>query len=451
MKKIVKLVLSLILVGSVITGCTPASDDSTAGTDGAGDGTEKRVLKVDIFSGGNGEKVFKDLETAFEAANPDVDVQLRVEKELDQVLNKDNAKGVYSDVVYYNLGQPSGYTESQLNTNEVLEISDVIAEIDIDPSFANNSVVQYYGDGKSYLLPLKTTPAGFFYNTELVGEGKTYELPTTWDEFFALGDKLKAEGGPALFTYPVKGYFDNTINAMIAQAGGDDFLKDVLQYKDGVWETEEGKSVLDLLAKLVDPNNGYLYADTVANANSGQFTVNQQAVIDGKALFMPNGDWVVNEMADTTPTEGFHWGLAPVPALTEGGDSYVGSMTEQVWIPKQAQNVEDAKKFLKFIYSEEGSAIMLEYGNVVPVKGFNEKIKNMEDGYTKEFFSVYDVAKGAIGAFAPYDTTNLPDFNLKSVVFGPIDEIATGKSTAEDWQASLNENWDLLAQNPMNK
>lgn len=82
------------------------------------------------------------------------------EKELPDVLNKENAKGEYSDVVYYNLGQPSGYTETQLNTHEVLDISDVVEEVGMDENYANSSIVQYYGDGKSYLMPLKTTPAG---------------------------------------------------------------------------------------------------------------------------------------------------------------------------------------------------------------------------------------------------------------------------------------------------
>ena len=165
MKKLVALTCAGLMAASVVTGCASNNKEE-------GGSSDKRVLKVDLFSGGNGEQVFKDLETAFEETHKDVDVQLRVEKELDQVLNKENAKGEYSDVVYYNLGQPSQYTETQLNTKEVMDISDVVKEINIDPAYANSSVVQYYGDGKSYLLPLKTTPAGFFYNTELVGPGK---------------------------------------------------------------------------------------------------------------------------------------------------------------------------------------------------------------------------------------------------------------------------------------
>lgn len=363
MKKVITAGLSFAMAASMLAGCSSKPAENS-------DSGDKRVLKFDSFSGGNGEEVFTKLAKAFEKANPDVDVQLRFEKELPDVLNKENAKGEYSDVVYYNLGQPSGYTETQLNTHEVLDISDVVEEVGMDENYANSSIVQYYGDGKSYLMPLKTTPAGFFYNTELVGEGKKYELPTTWEEFWALGDQAKKDG----------------------------------------------------------------------------FTMNQQAVIDGKALFMPNGDWVVNEMADTTP-EDYHWGLLTLPALEKDGERFVGSMTEQVWIPAQAKNVDDAKAFLKFIYSDEGVKIMAEGGNIVPTTHMSDTIAAMEDGYTKEFFSVYDTASAALGAFAPYNTDNLPDFDRAATVFGSIDSLATGELTAKDYQSKLADAWVKLSKN----
>lgn len=444
MKKLVALGCSSLMVATLLTGCGGGNSDKPADGD-------KRVVKFDSFSGGNGEAVFTELKEAFEAENKDITIQLRFEKELDQTLSKENAKGEYSDIVYYNLGQPSGYTETQLNTKEVMEISDVFKNINIDPAYANNAVANYYGDDGQYLLPLKTTPAGFFYNKELIGEGKKYELPTTWDEMWALGDKVKAEGeGVTLFTYPVKGYFDNTLMGMLAQAGGEDFFKSAMKYEDNTWNSDAGKKVLETISKLVDPANGYLFADTVANANAKDgFTINQQAVIDGKALFMPNGDWIVGEMKATTPEEGFHWGLMPLPAFEEGGDRYIAAMTEQIWIPKQAKNAEDAKKFLEFIYSEKGAEIMMKNGIVVPVKGFGEDVVASGTGYTKEFFDVFNQAKYVIGAFGAFDATNIPDFQLKPTVFGPIDEIATGKSTVAEWETKLTEAWTTLKANPL--
>ena len=164
-----------------------------------------------------------------------------------------------------------------------MDISDVFKNLEgkIDPAYAENAVVDYYGTGKGkYLLPLKTTPAGFFYNTNLIGEGKKYALPTTWDEMWALGEQAKADG-TSLFTYPTQGYFDNTLMAMLAESGGLEFFTKAMQYSDNTWESAEGRRVLDTIAKLVSSEN--LFADTVSNAlTKDAFTKNQQAVIYAK-------------------------------------------------------------------------------------------------------------------------------------------------------------------------
>lgn len=408
---------------------------------------EKRVVKFDAFSGGNGEEVFTKLAKEFEKENPEIDIQLRFEKELADVLNKENAKGDYSDIVYHNLGQPSGYTETQLNTGEVMDISDVFENVkdQMDPSFASNSITEYFGDGKKYLAPIMYTPAGFYYNTELIGEGKKYALPETWDDMWALGEKAKADG-ISLVTYSVKGYFDTTLQGMLDQVGGQEFFTKAMKYGEGTWDSDTGKKILDTLGKLVSKDNGYLFPDTVANANAKDgFKVNQQAVIDGKALFMPNGSWIVGEMEKTTP-EDFHWGLMALPAFEKGGERVATAYTEQAWIPKQAKNPDDAKKFLEYIYSDAGSEIMLEFDCVVPVKGITEKL----EGYNQEFYSVYDNDKvrASMGAFAPFDTASIPDVQLKPSLFGPIDEIATGTATVDDWQKKLIELWDTLRAHP---
>lgn len=421
MKKMVALACAGLMVASVVTGCGSKKDDADKS------GGEKRVLKFDSFSGGNGEEVWKDLEAAFEKKYPEVDVQMRFEKDLPAVLNKENATGTYSDLVYYNVGQKSGFTESQLNSGEVMDISDVFANAkDVDQAFADSSVSKYLGDGKNYLAPIMYTPGAFFYNAELIGEGKKYALPSTWDEMFALGDQLKKEKGPALFTYPVKGYFDNTLIGMYKQLG---ILDKALSYDDSTWTSKEGTKILETVGKLVAKENGYLFKDTVANANAKDgFTNNQQAVIDGKALFMPNGYWVKNEMSKTTPEKGFKWGVMALPAFEKDGKRAIASFTEQAWIPKQAKNSADAKKFLEFIYSEEGAEIMLKHDIVAPVKGITDKIdKNSDLGKAFATYSEKNVETIVGASYAAYDKKALPKLDFNASLYGPIDDIATGK------------------------
>ncbi|WP_346671266.1 carbohydrate ABC transporter substrate-binding protein [Faecalicoccus acidiformans] len=435
-----------LAMATLVTGCSSGGSD-TAEAEVPTNEDGQRILAFDAFEGGNGTEFLEEAAAAFEEANPDVDVQIRWSKEIDQEMQKDNASGKYADLVYYNLGQASNYTESMLNSNKVMDISDVMEEVadEIDTSITSPTA-EYFGDGKSYLAPIMYTPAGLYYNKAELSED---QLPTTWDEMFALGDQVHSEdANKYLFTYPIRGYFDNTLLGMLYQAGGEEYFQNALKYGEGTWDSDEGKLILETIAKLVGPE--YLEKDTVANANvDGGFTVNQQSMIDGKAVFMPNVSWIVAEMAETTP-EGFSWGVMPLPAFEEGGDRVVTTMTETVWIPAEAANADDAKAFIKFLYSEDAAQIFASHNIVSPRK---DSASLLVDEQLKGLFDVYNMegVKAVSGTYAAYDATAVPDVDFKGTIYGPIEEIASGKEgvTVDTWQESLTELWTTLRENPL--
>lgn len=111
---------------------------------------------------------------------------------------------------------------------DVLEMTvpgeDVTVKDKILPGFVENSITNPYDDGKTYLMPMFYGPCGLFYNAGLFKE-KGWEVPQTWDEMWALGNKAKEEG-IALFTYPTTGYFDAFFYALLYETmGNDDFQK----------------------------------------------------------------------------------------------------------------------------------------------------------------------------------------------------------------------------------
>ena len=441
-EKMVALACVGLMAASVVTGCSSKKDDASSGSDG-----EKRIVKFDAFSGGNGEEVWKEMAKAFEAKNKDVKIELRFEKDLPAVLNKENSKGEYSDIVYYNLGQQSQFTETQLNSKKVEDISDVFADENvkknINPDFVNNPVSQFYGDGKNYLAPIMYTPGGYITMQTWLAKERNMKF-LRLDDMFKLGDQLKEEGKISLFTYAQAGYLDNTILSVIQEAGGQELLSKLLNYDAEAWNSKEGKMVTDTIGRLV---KDYMEPNTVANANvKDGFTKNQQAVIDGKALFMPNGSWVVAEMEETTPKD-FKWGVSAVPALTKDGKKAITTFTEQCWIPSEAKNKDDAKAFLKFIYSEEGANIMLKYNCVVPVNGITDKLT----GVNKELYNVYndENVTAVIGAFAPFDSAAIPDVDMKKVLCFTADDINTGKTTAEKWNSELVKTWKTISEHPV--
>lgn len=400
-KKLVAMALVSTMALSGLAACGDTKEEKPAADTGKeegkdnGESGEKQTLKLAAFKGGNGEKIWEDIAAAFEEEKG-VEVELEMSSELDKDLTKSIQKGEFPDVVYYNLGQKSGFTETMLKEGAIADISDVFADEELKgrllDGITDGTDAQPFADGKIYLAPIFYTPTGFWYNKNLFeGENKKYDLPTTWEEFFALGDAAKADG-VSLFTFPQSGYLDATIYSMLAQAGGTEFYQKAIKYDKDTWTSEEGKKVLDTLGKLVSPE--YTEKDTVANANAdGGFKINQQNVIDNKALFMPNGNWVIGEMAASTP-EDFRWGMMPAPKWEGDETQTMYTFTEQMWIPAEAENMDLAKEFIKFMYSDTVVDILLnnettdkETGKtspapvVAPVKGAAEKLP---EGTTKD-------------------------------------------------------------------
>ena len=478
-KKMLAMALSLSMVAASLSACGGNSDSSKSKTSGstasssmkastasttssaksASTASETKAggtLKIAAFEGGNGAEIWNQIKAAFEAETG-ATVDLHLSSELDKDLTKSFQNGDIPDVVYFNMGTKSGFTETMLKENAIADITDVFDDElknRLVGGITDNATAQPYADGKIYLAPWTYVPTGFWYNADLVGEGKKYSLPTTWEEFFALGDKAKKDG-IALFTYPTAGYFDTTMYQMLAQAGGMEFYNKAVNYDPSTWTSKEGKEVVDTIAKLASKD--YTWSDTVANANAdGGFKKNQQAVIDGKALFMPNGNWVIGEMAASTPKD-FHWAMMAQPKFSADQKTYVYTYTEQIWIPKDAANIDLAKQFIKFMYSDKVVELMLANKSVnketkeetpapiiSPVKGASDKLEAgpVKDSYTLTSASGTEAVAGVWATTKPIN-----GFDMKATVYGAIDSLNTGELTAAQYQKQLEEAWTKLLEN----
>ena len=303
--------------------------------------------------------------------------------------------------------------------------------------FTDTSVTNPYNDGKTYLAPMFYSPCGLFYNAGLFEE-KGWSVPATWDEMWELGDKAQAEG-TYLFTYPTTGYFDAFFYALMYSVGGADFYNKALVYEEGIWDTPEAQACFDIVAKLASYTNPV----TPAQANDQDFTQNQQLVLDNKALFMPNGTWIVTEMAEAPRADGFEWGMTALPAVSEGGDSYSYTWFEQAWIPGGAEHQDEAKQFLAFLYSDAACEIFAKAGAIQPVLNIAEKL----EGDNQMFYAIYDNgAKAAMGNFAAYDGQVVSVTN-REIWFDPVNSLVSGNMTKDQWVEGIKEYNDQMREN----
>lgn len=450
MKKIFSLVLMVSMVLSlaacsadVSKDVSPAPSDSSTSANDSTTSPETRTLKFAALETAYGTDVWKEVATAFEQKVPGVKVEMTIDKSIEDVIGPSMKSGEFPDVIHLAVGQPKGLTETFIKDNNLTDLTDVLAmtipgesavvKDKLVPGFTDTTITNPYNDGKTYLMPMFYSPTGLFYNAGLF-EQKGWDVPATWDEMWALGDKAKAEG-IALFSYPTTGYFDSFFYAMLNEVGGPEFFTKAMSYSEGIWQTAEATQVFDLISKLAT----YTEKTVPANANKDNFTKNQQLILDNKALFMPNGTWVVGEMSKAPRADGFKWGFTALPAVQDGGDRYSYTFFEQIWVPAKAENADLAKQFIAYLYSDEAAEIFAKVGAIQPIKDISSKL----DGDNKLFYSIYDNgAKAAMGAFATTDPVE--GVSISDTVFGTVDSLVTGAKTQAQWVEAITKASDAL-------
>ena len=442
LKKLLALALALVMVFALAAcGGDPAPAES-------GSGESATTIKVAALESAYEETypgMWQEVCDAF-TAQTGIAVELTVERNLEDVIGASMQGGDYPDVIHLATGREAGLTEQFIKDKNIAEITDVLSMTvpgeDVTVSekiaggFTETSLTNPYGDGKTYLAPMFYSPCGLFYNAGLFEE-KGWTVPTTWDEMWELGDKALEEG-IYLFTYPTAGYFDAFLYALMNVVGGSDFFNAATSFEEGIWETPEADALFEILDKLAD----YTHPSTPAQANDQDFTMNQQLVLDNEALFMPNGTWIVGEMAEAPRAEGFQWGMTALPALEDGGMGYSYTFLEQAWIPAGAANIDAAKQFIAFLYSDTAADIFAKGGAVQPIRGMTDQL----EGDNKLFYSIYDSGAGAaMGSFAAYSP--IPGIDNTSVFFEPINSLVGGTLTIDQWKANIISATDQMRAN----
>ncbi|GAA4077097.1 N-acetylglucosamine/diacetylchitobiose ABC transporter substrate-binding protein [Nonomuraea soli] len=222
-------------------------------------------------------------------------------------------------------------------------------------------------NGKDMTLNYVVSQRALWYNAKLFQE-KGWTLPTTMEEFKALGDKAKAEG-IHLFAYPgQKGPYYMLWNMLYtaAKIGGNKAIIDIDNLVDNAWKSDAMKASVtawhEIFTKYSDKS--YLGLD---------HTQTQVKHLQNKFLFYPTGSWLEGEMAKDKP-ETFEYAIAPFPSVTTAdampyGAIQVGS-GEVFFATAKGQNPQGALEYLRIMLSKEGAKGFVEKtGSLTIVNG----------------------------------------------------------------------------------
>jgi N-acetylglucosamine transport system substrate-binding protein len=315
-------------------------------------------LDVVIFKGGFGDDYAINAEKLYQANFPDAKIGHQGIQRLQEQLQPRFVGGNPPDVID-NSGAGNLDNAALIADDQLAELSDLMnaASFDTDGKTFKDTLLpgsQETGlyDGKQFGLNLVYGVYGIWYSDALFKQ-KGWQYPTTWDQMITLCTQIKASG-MAPWTYQGKYpyYMTFVLNQMLYKTGGIDAIKNIDNLVPGAWMAPEVKAAANALYQLAQ-------MDFIMPGTEGlTHTESQTAWLQGKAAFIPCGNWLENEMKGLIP-DTFNMVIKSTPSVTSadkvpqtgiqaaGGEGFI--------VPSKGKNVAGGKEYLRALMSKQSA------------------------------------------------------------------------------------------------
>ncbi|BBI35988.1 ABC transporter substrate-binding protein [Cohnella abietis] len=367
-KKLSFLSLVVLLILTIgLTGCggsnkstEPEKSSPSASTPGSSpSGTEDSGpviagdFEVQYCVGGYGDAWQKSMLAQFKAKYPDVNIKESAGPKINDQMKPRWIQGDPPDLIFIDCAGGLDVLQA-IKDNQLMDLTEWFKTAqNTDGELISDSLIappQSY-DGKTYAIPYVFGSWGTFYDQALFKKN-SWEVPTDFDSFLAVSDKIKASGmTPYIHTGVHMGYFlGGFLFPGIVSANGDDpsIMQDMAAMKPGIFKSEPVMKALQQVVTMRD--KGFIDKAAVALNH----TDSQIQFVQHKDAFIPNGLWVENEMNKDTPA-GFEFGVIPSITQASGGKYIANPYTTPVAVAQKAKNPEAAKAFIQFMFTKKSA------------------------------------------------------------------------------------------------
>ena len=361
---------------------------------------------------------------AFEAQNPGIKVEFAptAPAQYNSALNAKLEAGAAGDLITC---RPFDGSLSLFEAGHLAEVGDL-------ENLANFGPVALSGwstdDGSAtFCMPMASVIHGFIYNKEAFEEVGV-AVPTTVDEFFAVLETLKEDGG----------YIP------LSMGTADQWEAATMGYANigpNYWKGEEGRlAVISGDQKLTEPqwiapfeqlSKWGPYMGDGFEAQS--YPDSQNLFTLGRAAIYPAGSW---EIAGFNAQADFEMGAFKAPVLAAGDGCYISDHVDiALGMNAATENPEAARTFLNWVGSAEFADL---YANSLP--GFfslSDHDVEMSDPLAQEFVSWRGDCASSIRPFHQILSRGTP--NLANEYWIPSANVIRGTQSPEDAAKQLQD------------
>lgn len=369
---------------------------------------------------------------AFEAANPDIRIEVQDTPSADYVTRLNTQLNGGSTVDLF-LIKEADKSKTFYDRGQLTNLSPYIEAAGIDMSAYNGTETNFIFDGNIYAMPTRTDQYVLFYNKDIFdAAGVPYpDNDMTWTEFEELAARLTSgEGANKKY-----GAFFHSWNACVQNWGVQDGVHTIMSgeysffkpYYEMVLRMQEAGTCMSFAQIQA---SGLHYADVFAQGN---------------VAMLPMGSWFISTMIQRNQSgeSSVNWGVAVVPHAEDVPNGYTVGSTTPICINNASRHKDEAWKFVEFLTGPEGARIYASAGQT-PALGGEEYLEifasseGMPDGIVEGMHAV-NIApdRPAMDKVSEVDQMLLAEHQL----------ILLGEETVDEGIANMNRNFQEIMSN----
>ncbi|MCJ8012095.1 extracellular solute-binding protein [Paenibacillus sp. KQZ6P-2] len=424
--------LAMLLV--IFSGCSSRPDGgsiSASGGDNAetgsgkiGSGKAKTTLSMMVnISDESLTKAYREIVDGFTKENPDISVNLQFDSNgYENTMKVKMAANDLPDIFDTHGWAKIRYGEYLADLRDepwASQLTDTIRNVVTDEN------------GKVYALVLTEAKDGMLYNVDML-EKYGIEVPRTFDELVAAGEKIKKESGGKTIPFYLSGIDDSTIGQYLDQFANPLLITAKNNEADALLKgTFDWSHITPLAQSLLTLKEKGLINEDVLTAKRSDLPA---AFAAEKVTFALVGPAFMDSVHEIAPN--MKIGIMPLPAMVAGDEpTFAGGERNTLAVWKDSKHLDEAKKLLQYFAKPE---------NMAKLSNVSKNPPGLKDIKTDHELTPYYDKYASIRVFPYFDRVYLPN-GMWDVLCKNGTELLAGRMTPEQFSESMKTEVERLS------